>query len=200
MSTEVPTKLPNHYTILALPSPSTLKAPAPSEKDIKNAYRRAILLNHPDKASIPAADTAGRQSQQKSQSLYSIDAITVAYRTLISPALRIEYDRSLALTAPSPTSTGAFAQPHNPGLETIDLDEMHYVSSDEPEADGSGLWWKGCRCGKEMAFVIPERELEEYAEEGEVVIECGGCSLWVRIVFGVLELEGSQQDEAKEAG
>lgn len=159
----------DHYEILALPA-SPGASNGINEKDIKLAYRRALLVHHPDK-SKPSSNLKPKTSK------YTVDQITIAYKTLIDPATRSEYDR-LRASKPSPTST-AF-QPSHPGLETVDLDDLSY---DERQ----GLWYRGCRCGKSQAYTVFEEELEDNAEHGEIVAGCEGCSLWLRVTFAVAE-------------
>lgn len=72
------------------------------------------------------------------------------------------------------------SQPSHPGLETVDLDDMGY---DEKEQ----MWYRGCRCGKDGAYVITEEELELNAEYGETITPCQGCSLWLRVTFAVAD-------------
>ena len=165
------------YAVLSLPYTSP-----PSEKAIRNAYRRALLLHHPDKSKSASG-----------QSAPSIDHITTAYKTLIDPLRRKEYDRSrtiIALTSAGPPTIrapGPGAPEQYPGLETVDLGEMNFVAGD---LDGDGIYWRGCRCGKEaMAYEVPEKELEAYLAQGEIVIGCHGCSLWLRVFFASVEEE-----------
>lgn len=161
------TQTQNHYEVLALPSsPSTSKNL--TDQDIRLAYRRALLLHHPDK-SPPSLISPPTPK-------YTIDAITLAYKTLINPGTRSEYD--LSLTSSSAIRTPS--QPSHPGLETVDLDDMGY---DEKEQ----MWYRRCRCGKDGAYVITEEELELNAEYGETITPCQGCSLWLRVTFAVAE-------------
>ncbi|PVH95012.1 hypothetical protein DM02DRAFT_660514 [Periconia macrospinosa] len=62
----------------------------------------------------------------------------------------------------------------------------------ESEVEGQGeiQWTTPChRCGADPGFVVREKELEdaEARGEGEVLVGCRGCSLWVRVEFGVVE-------------
>jgi len=154
----------NHYEVLALPSPHSACKPI-AYQDIKLAYRRALLLHHPDK-STPSKPLTAKPS---------VDQITLAYKTLLNPTSRCEHDRLLTL---KPPSTGVIFQTSHPGLETVDLDELLY---DKVE----GVWYRGCRCGKERAYVLTEVGLEANAEGGELVTGCQGCSLWLRVMFAV---------------
>ncbi len=159
----------SHYEILSLPATQSLRTQL-NEQDIKLAYRRALLLHHPDK-STPFPTTHPTPTKP------TVDQITLAYKTLISPTLRTDYDRSQALRAPTATLT---PQTSHPGLETIDLDEFLHD-------DHQNLWYRSCRCGKERAYTITEEELEMNTEEGEIVTGCQGCSLWLRVTFAVAE-------------
>jgi len=50
-------------------------------------------------------------------------------------------------------------------------------------------WRRPCRCGVAAGFVIPEQELEDAICRGEdeLLVGCAGCSLWVRVEFGIAE-------------
>ena len=153
----------DHYNILNLPS----RDEALDEKTLRTAYRRALLLHHPDKSAVNA------------KSKPSIDDITLAYKTLANPLSRSEYDRLRALDSP-PKSP--FHQKPNFGLEIVDLDDLSY----DPN---QGTWYRSCRCGKEQSFVITEETLQVNADYGEIIVGCEGCSLWLRVTFAVAEEE-----------
>jgi len=154
----------SHYEILGLAQRQldpTLKV-----QDVKVAYRRALLRHHPDKA------IEGRDAE-------TVDAITLAYRILSEPTSKAEYDRELRL---SQAFNKGEDKASYTGLDIVDLDDLDY---DEP----NGTWWKSCRCGQERAFVITEDDLEKEARFGELITGCRGCSLWLKILFGILEEE-----------
>ncbi|KAK3080796.1 hypothetical protein LTS18_013005 [Coniosporium uncinatum] len=156
----------NAYAILGLPGPPQNKATTADE--IKRAYRRALLTHHPDKATTPTKLPKP-----------TIDEITIAFQTLSTPSLRGELDRQLLLSAKQPpTQKEAFTISH--ATEIIDLDDLSY---DEAQ----GRWYRGCRCGMERGFILEEDQLEEHAELGEIVVGCRGCSLWVKVLFGVAD-------------
>ena len=159
----MPGKVPDqdHYAILDLPFTNK----ALDEKIVKVAYRRALLLHHPDKSG-PA-----------SKSKPTVDQITVAYKTIIDPAARSEYDRTRALNVSSATARN---QSGHSGLETVDLDDLLYD-------EARGTWYRNCRCGRDHAFVVTEEELENNIEYGEILTGCQGCSLWLRVTFAVAE-------------
>jgi diphthamide biosynthesis protein 4 len=157
----------DHYQVLNLPSRSTA-----SQNDIKLAYRRALLRHHPDKCGKQSSNT-------NTQPLYTLDQVFLAYRTLVNPTDRFEYDRKMKTSNSAGSHNGTEG---HPGLETSDLDDLAY--------DSDRLTWsKSCRCGNQKGFVINEKDLEDNAEYGELLTGCGGCSLWLRVTFAVLEDE-----------
>lgn len=136
-------------------------------KDIKLAYRRALLLHHPDKSTL-ACDSKPK---------HSIDQITTAYKTLIDPRARSEYDRSRALKL-FPTTT--VSRTSHQGFETVDLDDLSYNDQED-------FWYGSCRCGREQAYMVSEEQLKASAEHEEIITGCQGCSLWLRVTFAVVE-------------
>ena len=153
----------DHYSILDLPPENKLL----DEKALKLAYRRALLLHHPDKTSTT------------SKSKPSVDQITAAYKTLSDPTSRSAYDRKGTLKSSQTSETSS--NPHT-GLETVDLDDLDYD-------DAQGTWYRSCRCGKRRAYVITEESLEVNVDCGEIIVGCQGCSLWLRITFAAAEDE-----------
>ncbi|KAF2003396.1 hypothetical protein P154DRAFT_617684 [Amniculicola lignicola CBS 123094] len=78
------------------------------------------------------------------------------------------------------------------GLEVLDLEDFKTNGEEEgTEAEGM-VWTRPCRCGAEGGFRIEEEELERASGRGEkeVLVGCGGCSLWVRVGFEVEVEEG----------
>ncbi len=164
-------QLQDHYKILGLSSPY-LRDHDVTPHDIKLAYRRALLHYHPDKSRIQLLNKA-----KVEPSRYTVDQIAIAYKTLIDPKRRLEYDRSIRLNSPSPGLTYEIS---HPGLETVDLDDLAFD-------DEHNIWYRNCRCGNEKGFLISEEELEKEAEHGEVITGCRGCSLWLRVTFAMAE-------------
>ncbi|MCJ1276745.1 Diphthamide biosynthesis protein 4 [Puttea exsequens] len=165
MPTQILTQ--NHYNVLSLPfDPSATRKV--SDQDVKAAYRRALLLHHPDKS--PSTNPTRL-------STHTIDQITLAYKTLIDPCTRAEHDCELALK-PADTRPGWVLS--HPGLEVVDLDDMGY---DEEH----GMWYRECRCGKQRGYVVQDEELEANVEAGELITGCEGCSLWLRVTFAVVD-------------
>ena len=161
----------DHYKILGLPSPYIADHDI-TIHDIKLAYRRALLHYHPDKSRHKLLGLAKVEG-----SSHTVDQITIAYKTLIDPKRRSEYDQSVRLSSPS---TGLIPEKSHPGLETVDLDDLVF---DEEHI----TWYRSCRCGNEKGFLIREEELERDTEDGEVITGCRGCSLWLRVTFAVAE-------------
>ena len=155
----------NHYEVLALRSPLTTTHGV-SQQDIKSAYRQALLQHHPDKS-------ISKGSAQSSLPKYTIDEITIAYKTLSDTYTRSIYDRSLQfqLAEQKLDTTNSYI-----GSEIVDLDDLQH--------DGNkGHWYRSCRCGNKLGFLITEDELEKEAEQGEIFTGCSGCSLVLRVVF-----------------
>jgi diphthamide biosynthesis protein 4 len=114
----------------------------------------------------------------------TIDHLTHAYHTLLSPTLR--HACNLTLSADD-SSSGSDAV-----VQTVDLDEL--LQQQHPE-DEKRRWTRGCRYGEVEGYVITEVELEEAAADGDgdgvgvVLVECVGCSLWLKVEFGVVDDE-----------
>lgn len=156
------------YKVLALQTPQP-GVPIPSQQEIKEAYRRALLTNHPDK-------TRDADILQTKKTRYTIDEITFACKTLIVPIHRREHDKKLKLQSPEIGAPND-GDRHS-GIDTLDLDELHY-DRDKSE------WHRDCRCGDTMGFTVNEDDLLQGSDHGELVTECLGCSLRLRVTFAV---------------
>lgn len=167
-----------HYEVLGLPAGKTL-----TPQLIKAAYRRALLLWHPDKNN---SNTRVARS-----TAFSVDQIALAYQTLLSPKSRAEYDRSLALSSESaPVSKGG--EIFRTGVEIVDLDDLKF---EEDSKTGEMTWYRGCRCGDDKGYIIKEEDLEDASSEGELYAGCLGCSLWLKVLFDVVEEENGEGKE-----
>jgi diphthamide biosynthesis protein 4 len=177
-----------HYQVLDLPWNFGVDSDL-SAQHLKAAYRRALFQHHPDKT--------GAQSESKhdlevgkspgNKATYTIDQITEAYATLSIPKLRSEYNRVLKLRARPPKDTGqGDDQIFRTGLEIVDLGDLSYDEMGE-------VWFKSCRCGDERGFQIREADLEEASDIGELHVGCRGCSLWLKVLFGVVEEKAEDQ-------
>ncbi|KAI1208723.1 uncharacterized protein F4807DRAFT_461264 [Annulohypoxylon truncatum] len=202
---------PTLYDILAL-TPKHLEGQAGAaqqQKIVKQAYHRALLKHHPDKAasgppassSSPSSPSASASSPNpsggsKSKSspkahakqgshsqpriAYTVDQIQHAYAVLSDAKQRREYDRLLrASPAQRHQQTQSSFQT---GVETVDLDD---VSFDEQ----TGVYYRPCRCGNARGYAFTEENLEEFEEDGVLMVECLDCSLWVRVLFAAAEDE-----------
>lgn len=112
---------------------------------------------------------------------YSIDQITQAYSVLSKAQTRAEYDKELKIQHATTDEGGVKGrQGFRTGIETVDLDDLEV---DEAQ----GTWYRSCRCGDDKGFLITEADLEEAAEDREISVGCKGCSLWLKVLFGVME-------------
>lgn len=174
----------NYYHILGLSVPS-LGSPSPKPKtaELRRAYRNALLAAHPDKKSTSVA-TKNRA--------YSVDDVKEAYMVLDDARRRADYDnwvlRNPHILSSTATKNGVghtLSQDFILGLELLDLSDFEEQGGDADE----GEWTRACRCGGEKGFRILEDDLEDAESRGEkeVLVGCGGCSLWVRVGFDVEE-------------
>ncbi|KAH9844527.1 diphthamide biosynthesis protein-like protein 4 [Teratosphaeria destructans] len=165
--------MPDHYEILGLESRRFARDL--SVQEIKNAYKRALLQHHPDKGISSTHESAPPEPR-----ILTVDTITLAYKTLSTPSSRSAYDRELLQRLAVETGTSNAGRVHRTGLETVDLDSLDFD-------DETGIWSRSCRCGDGNGFIVTEAELEKNAEEGELTVGCKGCSLWLKVLFGVDE-------------
>lgn len=175
MDSSSPSEPATHYQILNL-SPSILSTQHDPAPLIKRAYRRALLQNHPDKATSSQKPTVPERA-------YSIDQITKAFNILSSPAQRAAYDTSLRLQS-NPEGHGLGTK-FQTGVENTDLDDLDFDAQEE-------CWYRSCRCGNERGYLFQEDDLVEVSDEGELMVGCLDCSLWLRVHFAVIEDEEIQ--------
>jgi len=154
----------DYYTVLGLSGATQL-----SPDILRTAYRRALLLHHPDKV---VAQKAIQESREVPKHHFTIDQIAEAYATLSDPVLKSSYDEGLLRTKARLVANERSG--NGTGLETFDLEDLEFD-------DSSQKWSRKCRCGG--SYSVSEQELEEVASEGEVVAGCHGCSLCIRITF-----------------
>jgi diphthamide biosynthesis protein 4 len=191
----------NHYEVLGLPNPKDSLQNNSSKQltdaDIKRAYRAALLQHHPDKASSNALhdgesqvlENASHAKDLGSLVQPSVDAIKHAYDVLSNFATRAQYDRELLFLRrrrrhdhhTTTEEDEGMTNPFRTGEEAVDLDDLKF--------DEKGFWYRACRCGEEVSYVVREEMLEDEVKKGgrEIVVGCAGCSLWIRIGFGVEE-------------
>ncbi|OAP54974.1 hypothetical protein AYL99_10674 [Fonsecaea erecta] len=172
-----------HYDVLQLPRrPEQLDRL--SKDDIKAAYRRALLIHHPDKAPS-STKNASLKPQQNNGALaptpiYSIDEIIVAYEVLSDPKRRADYDRILDRAVSFGEKDKGGEKGTHIGVEIYDLEDLRF---DESQA----VWSKSCRCGDEQGYTVTESDLEKEAQQGEIYVGCRGCSLFIKVLFALEE-------------
>lgn len=163
----------DYYTILNL---STRKLdPTLTPSEVKAAYKRALLQHHPDKNQSSSYTSSTRPN---SSSEITIDSIALAYKILSSPSLKSSYDAGLRTS--NNTTNEDDDKVFRTGLDSVDLDDLVFDEAGE-------VWTRACRCGDDRGFVVTEGELEGNLEDGELIVGCRGCSLWLRVLFGVEE-------------
>ncbi|EMC91172.1 hypothetical protein BAUCODRAFT_79856 [Baudoinia panamericana UAMH 10762] len=150
----------DYYAILGL---EHKRSESLSAREVKDAYRRSLLQYHPDKT----------QGNRNGDAAISVDQMAAAYRVLVDPGLKAEYDRGLQRSS-SHASSHLHHDDSRTGMEIVDLDTVAFDEQTQ-------LWSRACRCGS--AFIITEHQLEKNAEQGELIVSCDGCSLWLMILF-----------------
>lgn len=170
---------PNYYTILGLPSPPHKDGTAISSDDLRTAYRRTLLLHHPDKNNVRSSNQVERNRIAPADR-FTVDQIVQAYETLSDPALRKTYNERLGQSLKDAAvsrqvNAKKFASSTS---ESYDLEELDYVEDRQ-------LWIRSCRCGD--SYTVTETQLEEAAADGEIIVGCHGCSLNIRVTFQAVE-------------
>jgi diphthamide biosynthesis protein 4 len=204
----------NHYAILNLPSPTSHSSTPVTSASIKQAYHTALLKHHPDKLQSPSADPppsidviklaystlsdpAQRAAHDRALLLRkpswahtSNNGASTTRSAGASSGSSTSTSSNGQSTGESSTSSSSASTSFHTGSEQLDLDDMQYAESD----DGRATWSHGCRCGDSRGFVLTEAQLEAEEARGgrEVVVGCAGCSLWVRVAFGVVEAEAGE--------
>lgn len=163
-----------HYEVLQISEEADL-----TSEYVKHAYRRALLVHHPDKVQQPNAPVDGGLVQTDTGKP-TIDQIVQAYSVLSDPSQRKSYDTALN------TASGRSAAHH--GIDSFDLDDFAYS-----EKDGHSIWQRDCRCDSEEGYIVTEQDLEQADREQntqagsvkELLVGCRGCSLFIRVSFAV---------------
>ena len=130
--------------------------------DLKKAYRKLAIQEHPDKATEERRSEANKKFQK----------ITEAYQTLSDASKRQRYDfqlshRSLWVTTPPIIN------------EAVDLSEMQQYYE-----DGQYFFSHSCRCGK--GYTISEFDLFQEFD----IVSCSGCSLYIQVSYEKEESDG----------
>lgn len=171
---------PSHYDVLGL-TPTILSSQPDPSTFIKQAYRRALLRHHPDKAtpSLTSSSSTSLPSHSISSNsqLYTVDQITQAFTILSSPHQRSTYDAGLRLSRANAGDSQARFQT---GIENVDLDDLPFDEEGE-------CWYRSCRCGNDHGYSFHETDLEEVEHEGVLMVGCQDCSLWLKVHFAVAD-------------
>lgn len=177
-ASDVANNTATHYQVLNL-TPTLLDTQNDPTPLIKRAYHRALLLNHPDK-------TKSSTSTSSSNSFFTIDQITNALVVLSSPSSRATYDALLRVSRSALTAARDAA--FQTGVENVDLDDLAFEEDRE-------CWYRPCRCGNERSYVFTEADLEEVSDEGELVVACLDCSLWLRVHFALVDEQHQEEED-----
>lgn len=163
-----------HYQVLQIPPEPDLKA-----ETVKQAYHRALLVHHPDKAyqvNVHAPSEFSATAIEKP----TIDQIVRAYAVLSDPSQRKSYDAALKSSSKQNVA--------HRGIDSYDLDDLEYT-----EKDGHGIWQRPCRCDSGEGYIVTQQDLERADSEQEpnpdgskeIIVGCRGCSLFIRVTFAV---------------
>ncbi|KAF3061456.1 Diphthamide biosynthesis protein 4 [Daldinia childiae] len=199
---------PTLYDILSL-TPKHLEGQAgiaQQQKIVKQAYHRALLKHHPDKSasgntpqgsrtSTPTHSTStsskpGPKQTSQPRITYTVDQIQYAYAVLSDRKQRTDYDRALR-TAPSQRHSQSASSSFQTGVETVDLDDLAFD-------ERTGVYYRSCRCGNARGYAFTEDNLEEFEDDGVLMVECLDCSLWIRVLFAAAE--DDEDDDGGDGG
>jgi diphthamide biosynthesis protein 4 len=164
-----------YYDILQLPHGGAEWNTFPKD-EIKTAYRRALLVHHPDKIPKTSLEPSSSSRQPPPTPKYSIDEIVAAYEVLSDSAKRAAYDEALKRNEKDLQGQNGT----HIGVEMYDLEDMVHDEHKD-------IWSKGCRCGDECGYILTVPDLEKESQHGEVYVGCRGCSLFIKVLFAVDE-------------
>ena len=171
------TKPYTHYDVLQL-APHDFGSL--SRDDIKAAYRRALLIHHPDKAPSSGIRSTLKPPTNAPTTRYSIDQIVNAYEILSDPTKRFGYGRILE-------QSDSYGRQHRNGHEETHIGVESYDLEDLTYNEVKDTWSKGCRCGDERGYGVSESDLDRESQHGEIYVGCRGCSLFIKVQFAVEE-------------
>lgn len=174
----------SHYDVLGVSKTA-------SKDDVRAAFRRLILVHHPDRASNGSSNIA--------------DKLNEAYTVLMNPASRSQYDAELAqklgvsersrniyarmshvsaflpslFAAESSSSSSTSSRSAiSSSVSLADFSERQLAGSED-----SATYTYPSRCGS--SFSVSAEELE--AGDGDLVLHCDGCTERIRVLYAVAE-------------
>ncbi|KAI0082511.1 DnaJ-domain-containing protein [Panus rudis PR-1116 ss-1] len=165
--------MPNidYYASLSIPQTASLV-------EIKQAYRRALLLHHPDKLTANKGERSYTLCSDERDPI-DIGKLKEAYETLSNPILRASYDIALFRSQDSKHASGP--RP----AQVISLEDFTEIdlpnAGEEPVGEGAMTWAYECRCGGR--YVIDESMMER----DEHLVGCNSCSEVVWVGYEVAE-------------
>lgn len=144
------------YDVLRIPRDA-------SAEEIRRAYHRLALEQHPDRSSGAApSGTPGDAAAPHADFVQ----LQQAWEALREPEARRRYDA--ALQAEDDAGMRATAR-----TSDVDLGDMEYTE----DVAGLGVWSRRCRCG--ATFELTEDQLADGIE----TLECSCCSLAIRLLY-----------------
>ena len=177
--------------------------PGATYDEIRKAYRRQVLVAHPDRkngavgaaAAASAATSSSTASTTTSSEAGTSNVIAATRFHRIQRAweiLRVRAEREGRSSALAAAELSAYKQD---ATDELDLEE-------DMEWDGERecfFFVEGCRCGG--AVEVTSAQLDEDAADGRSAVVCSGCSLEYSVVFGVDEEweEGEEGEEGEQA-
>ncbi|KAH9909193.1 hypothetical protein F4778DRAFT_715707 [Xylariomycetidae sp. FL2044] len=169
-------------------SPSSPSSPPPSKPS-----RATSKPKSKPSSSSSSPNTNTNTNTTKTPQSYTVDQIQSAYNILADAGQRASYARSLRS---APARRDLFDAARHPaswqiGVETVDLDDVDF---DERR----GLYFRPCRCGSARGYAFTEANLEEFEDDGVVVVECRDCSLWLRVLFAAAVEEEDEEGVVEE--
>ncbi|KAH6223086.1 hypothetical protein HBI53_065880 [Parastagonospora nodorum] len=193
----------DYYATLNLPLPRP-SSPTTSTADIRRAYKLALLGAHPDKQTGQARSAHTVDEVREAYAVLMDAEKRRAYDEWVvrNGGVLGGGSGNVDVGGGGGGGGGGVSQEFLAGLEVLDLSDFCVLDPrfefGEEGAEGEGdkergddeegqmEWTRACRCGDENGFRILEEELEDAEQrgEGEVLVGCGGCSLWVRVGFG----------------
>ncbi|KAH3680511.1 hypothetical protein WICPIJ_008253 [Wickerhamomyces pijperi] len=162
-----------HYETLGISNTASVT-------EIKTAYRSKLLSTHPDKT-----------VKNKTNASNIIPQLKEAYSILSDDTRRKEYDEDLEQSF---KKLGFIAS--GDGLDNVTLDDFTFYEEDE-----MGWFKKNCpRCHAVESFVMNENDLEGHGTEDgvgglEILVQCGDCSLWLKVHYYDLDEEDDQASQ-----